>query len=66
MKKEEFSVNKLYDHAYDWIIRFGPKLLVGLLVLFIGLWLIKMIVNWSHNGMHRKEMDPSVKPFLFF
>jgi small conductance mechanosensitive channel len=58
------NLNKFYDHAYDWIIGYGPRFLFGMLALFIGLWLIKILLRWSHNGMHRKELDPSVKPFL--
>jgi len=58
------NLNKFYDRAYDWVIAYGPRFLLGLVVLFVGLWLIKLLLNWSHKGMHRKELDPSVKPFL--
>jgi small conductance mechanosensitive channel len=58
------KLDKFYDHAYDWIILYGPRFLIGIIVLFVGLWLIKLLVNWSHNGMHKKEVDPTVKPFL--
>lgn len=64
MKRDEISLDKLYDHAYDWIIRFGPRFLIGLIVLFTGLWFIRIVVNWSHNGMRQKNVDPTVKPFL--
>ena len=58
------NLDKFYDKAYDWVIRFGPRFLVGMLVLFIGLWLIKLLLNRSHKGMHRKEVDPTLKSFL--
>lgn len=58
------EVRKLYDKAFDWILRYGPKLVVGMLVLFIGFWLIKLLLNWSHNKMHHKGVDPTIKPFL--
>ncbi|TSD66442.1 mechanosensitive ion channel family protein [Inquilinus sp. KBS0705] len=58
------NFDKFYDKAYDWLIRYGPRFVIGMLVLFIGLWLIKMVLNRSHQGMHRKEMDPTLKPFL--
>lgn len=58
------NLNKFYDKAYDWLIRFGPRFLVGMLVLFVGLWLIKLVLNRSHKGMHRKEVDPTLKSFL--
>lgn len=66
MKKdtEQITLDKLYNHAIDWVVTNGPSFLVGMVVLFIGLWLIRLFVNWSHKGMHRKGVDPSLKPFL--
>jgi small conductance mechanosensitive channel len=58
------DINKLYSRAYDWLISYGPRFLVGLAVLFIGLWLIKLFSKWSTNRMQKKEVDPTVKPFL--
>ncbi|QQL49149.1 mechanosensitive ion channel family protein [Mucilaginibacter ginkgonis] len=62
--KQEFNLAKFYDNAYDWVLHYGPRLIVGILVLFAGLWLIRMLLNWSHNKMHRKNVDPTIKPFL--
>jgi small conductance mechanosensitive channel len=62
--KKELEINKLYDHAYTWLINYGPRLLIGMLVLFAGFRFIRWILNRSHNGMHRKGVDPTVKPFL--
>jgi hypothetical protein len=25
-------------------------------------WMIRFMLNWSHRGMHRKEMDATLKP----
>jgi small conductance mechanosensitive channel len=62
--KKELEINKLYDHAYNWLISYGPRFLIGMLVLFAGFWFIRWILNRSHKGMHRKDVDPTVKPFL--
>jgi small conductance mechanosensitive channel len=62
--KKEFTLDKLYDAAYHWVISYGPRLLIGLAVLFLGLWLIRIILNRSHQSMHHNDVDPSVKPFL--
>ncbi|MGY3211584.1 mechanosensitive ion channel family protein [Mucilaginibacter sp. HD30] len=63
-KKEAWTLDKLYDHAYNWMLDYGPRIIVGVLVLFIGLKVIKWIVNRSHQKMHDKDVADSVKPFL--
>jgi small conductance mechanosensitive channel len=58
------NLDKLYDHAYNWVITYGPRFVIGLLVLFTGLWLIRLLARWSTNRMQHKKVDPTVKPFL--
>jgi small conductance mechanosensitive channel len=58
------SIEKFYNAAYAWIINYGPRFLLGMVVLFVGLWLIKLVLNRSHQKLHQKEVDPTLKPFL--
>ena len=58
------NIDKFYDHVYDWVIRFGPKFLVGLAVLFIGLWLISLLMKWSRSRMQKREIDATIKSFI--
>jgi small conductance mechanosensitive channel len=58
------KIEKFYNEAYEWVIRYGPRFITGMLVLFVGLWLIRLVLNRSHRGMHQKEVDPTLKPFL--
>ncbi len=58
------NVDKLYDKAYDWVIDYGPRILIALLVLFVGQWLIRMIKKRMSNSLHRKEVNPSLQPFM--
>jgi len=53
-----------YDKAFNWIIDKGPNILIGIAILFIGLWLIKVFSRWMQSGLHRKNVDPSIKPFF--
>ncbi|WP_423146787.1 mechanosensitive ion channel family protein [Rubrolithibacter danxiaensis] len=55
---------KLYDKGYTWIINHGPSFILAVIVLFLGLWFIKLIRKWLVAGMHRRELDPSLRPFL--
>ena len=63
-KEDPFTLNKLYTHVYDWALKYGPGLLIGIVVLLIGLRLIRWIVSRSQQRMHEKAVDDSVKPFL--
>jgi small conductance mechanosensitive channel len=58
------TIDKFYDHVYTWLITYGPRLLIGILILLAGLWLIRLLAGWLHNRMLKKEVDTTVKPFL--
>jgi small conductance mechanosensitive channel len=58
------KIEQLYTKLADWLVRFGPRFLVGLIVLFVGFWLIKLLIKWSQSGLHKREVDPTIKPFL--
>ena len=58
------KIQKFYDHAYDWLISYGPRFLIGMAVLFIGLWIVNLFLKWSQARMHRKNVDPTIHPFL--
>jgi small conductance mechanosensitive channel len=63
-KDHSINLDKVYDNVYEWIITNGPRFLIGLAVLFVGLWVIRIFANWSHIRMHQKNVDPTLKPFL--
>lgn len=58
------DLDKLYDKAYTFIINFGPKFILGIIALIVGLWFVKVLVKWLQNGMHKRDVDPTAKPFL--
>lgn len=53
-----------YDKAYNWILTAGPRFLLALLVLFLGIWLIRLLKRALNNHMANREFDPSLQPFL--
>ncbi|MEI6945770.1 mechanosensitive ion channel family protein [Paraflavisolibacter sp. H34] len=53
-----------YDKLYAWILVVGPRLIIAIFVLFIGLWLIRFIRKAVNRHMDHKEFDPSLRPFL--
>jgi small conductance mechanosensitive channel len=58
------NLNGFYNKAYDWMITKGPSVILGISLLILGLWLIKLLDKWLQKGMHRKDVNPSLRPFL--
>lgn len=59
MKFQDF-----YLKGYDWIVRYGSRALVSIVLLFAGLWIIAKLKTWLHNSFDRRNIDPSLRPFL--
>jgi len=64
MKTDASNIDHFYNKAYDWIIDKGPSLILGIAILILGLWLIKLLGKWIQGGMHRRDVNPSLRPFL--
>jgi len=58
------KLEKFYDKAYDWILDIGPKLIIGLIILLIGLWLIKILRTRIRTRMTRNQIHSSLQPFF--
>ncbi|KAA9332647.1 mechanosensitive ion channel family protein [Adhaeribacter soli] len=48
----------------NYVVLYGMKILVALLILVVGLWLIKRITNFLFRLMEKRGVDPSLIPFL--
>ena len=57
-------MNKFYDKALDWLISFGPRLLISVIIFIIGIWLIKKLAKALGEILKRRNVDPSLRPFL--
>ena len=61
----EWDWKKFYDRAYDWIIAYGPRILLAIIVFLLGLWLIRRFNRWLKKGFEkRKRFNPSIRYFL--
>jgi len=59
MKFEDFYVN-----AYRWIVVYTPRVLLAMVLLFLGFWIVGKIKSWLHGSLDRRNIDPSLRPFL--
>lgn len=58
------NLDKFYDKAMDWIILMGPRIIVALIVLFIGVWMIRVLKRWTRNRLQKKAVNSNLAPFL--
>jgi small conductance mechanosensitive channel len=54
----------LYDKIYGWILTVGPRLLIAIIVLILGIWFIRIFRNWLRKRLKKRELDESFQPFL--
>ena len=57
-------LQKFYDQAFHWLITFGPKLIVAIIVLIIGQWLLRFVNRWFKKIMEARNFSASIKTFL--
>jgi len=64
---EELSsidIQKLSDQGMAMMMEYGPKLLLAIITLIIGLWIIKHFVKLAEKGMHKGKTDKTLQPFM--
>lgn len=58
------DMDVFYNKVYSWILTIAPRLLIAIVVVFVGFWLIRLIKRWMTNHMVARDFDPSLRPFL--
>src|ERR1044072_9147934 len=58
------SVDQIKHTLIDLAIRFGPKLLVALLILFAGVMVSRWVSRWLARARMRIELEPPVRALL--
>lgn len=64
---EEINATQVQGYlqkVIDLAIEYGPKLLLAIIVLIIGLWIIKFIIKTANRAMERSEVEISLRKFL--
>lgn len=59
---EKFNISS--EEIMNFVITYGSKLLVALLVLIIGLWIVKIVVGVLGKVLNKSQVDTSLKGFL--
>src|SRR5690348_12467274 len=58
------KIEQLYDRMLNWLIFYGPKVLIALVVLIIGFWVIRILNKWLIKRMDKSRVNPSLKYFF--
>ncbi|MDH3642983.1 MAG: mechanosensitive ion channel [Gammaproteobacteria bacterium] len=64
---EEISTEQVSvyaDTAIELLMTYGPKLILAIVVLIVGLWIIKRVVRLIGKGMERSNAEPTLAKFL--
>ncbi|MEM7161823.1 MAG: mechanosensitive ion channel family protein [Bacteroidota bacterium] len=64
---EVFSMDKVMEYliaAQDAIVAYLPKILIAVIILWIGMRLINRLVNWMNTVFEKRDFSPELRPFL--
>ncbi len=45
----------------NWLITYGPRVVIALVVLLIGFWIIRVLNKWLVKYMDKTRINPSLK-----
>jgi len=60
-KITNIDIQEISTQAWTMIMEYGPKVLLAIITLFLGLWIIKRFVE---KGMSRGNTDTTLAPFV--
>lgn len=58
------NMQEYIDQFYALAMLYGPKLLLAILTLVIGLWVIRVVLRVFDKAMTRADMEVSLQKFL--
>jgi small conductance mechanosensitive channel len=64
MELQATVVNNYLEKITDFGFEYAPKLIGGILVLFIGLWVTNLITEGVGKSLEKSKIDQSLVPFV--
>lgn len=58
------EANKYADQAMELLWKYGPNVVLAIVTLIVGLWIIGMVTRGMKRAMTKRNVDPSLGPFL--
>ncbi|GAB5523557.1 MAG: mechanosensitive ion channel family protein [Roseivirga sp.] len=64
MELQDIDLSSYWDKAVDLTMERGPKIILAIIVLIIGLRLIKFAIRMVNKGFESRKLDPTLRPFI--
>jgi len=64
MNSQIASFDQIKNTVLDLAVRFGPKLLVAILILIVGVLVSRWVSRWLLRALRRIELEPPVRALL--
>jgi small conductance mechanosensitive channel len=64
MEQQVIVVNNYLEKITDFGFEYAPKLIGGIIVLFVGLWVSNLITKEVGKSLQKSNIDQSLVPFL--
>ncbi len=64
MSSQVASIDQIKSTMLDLAIRFGPKVLVAILILVVGFVVSRWVARWLTHALSRIELEPPVRALL--
>jgi small conductance mechanosensitive channel len=58
------ELKEFYHTLHVWLVNYGPKFLFGIVLFFVGLWVIAFIKSSLTRRMSKREIHSSLQPFF--
>jgi small conductance mechanosensitive channel len=64
MNEQAATIGRAKDAMVDLAVRFGPRLLIALLILAAGLAVSRWLSDWLAGVLDRRELEPPIRTLL--
>ncbi|MBK80451.1 MAG: mechanosensitive ion channel protein MscS [Gammaproteobacteria bacterium] len=58
------DMSKYMDMAIEMTMSYGPRLILAIIVLIVGLWIVNRVVALMGKGMEKSNTEPTLARFL--
>ncbi len=56
--------HRFKEQAYNWIVSFGPRIIIALIIFFVGQWVISLINTGFKRILSAKRFNATLRPFI--